>query len=69
MKEYKKVGEVSCNAGMAYFAFEPNCKELNAAVKECIRYQTQTAGVTFEQMYGLSPEETDFIDKNVRVIE
>ena len=28
-----KIGEASCNAGMAYFAFEPNCKELNAAAK------------------------------------
>lgn len=46
-----KVGEASCNAGMAYFAFEPNCKELNAAAKERIRHQTQTAGVTFELLY------------------
>lgn len=46
-----KVGEACCNAGMAYFAFEPNCKELNAAAKERIRHQTQTAGVTFELLY------------------
>lgn len=46
-----KIGEASCNAGMAYFAFEPNCKELNAAAKERIRHQTQTAGVTFELLY------------------
>lgn len=46
-----KVGEASCNAGMAYFAFEPNCKELNAAAKERIRHQTQTAGVSFELLY------------------
>lgn len=46
-----KVGEASCNAGMAYFAFEPNCKELNDAAKERIRHQTQTAGVTFELLY------------------
>ena len=46
-----KVGEASCNAGMAYFAFEPNCKELNAAAKDRIRHQTQTAGVTFELLY------------------
>ena len=36
---------------MAYFAFEPNCKELNAAAKDRIRHQTQTAGVTFELLY------------------
>ena len=29
-----KIGEASCSAGMAYFAFKPNCKELNAAAKE-----------------------------------
>ena len=46
-----KIGEASCNAGMAYFAFEPNCKELNAAAKERIRHQTQTAGVAFELLY------------------
>ena len=46
-----KIGEASCNAGMAYFAFEPNCKELNAAAKDRIRYQTQTAGITFELLY------------------
>ena len=46
-----KVGEASCNAGMAYFAFEPNCKELNTAAKERIRHQTQTAGVSFELLY------------------
>ena len=46
-----KVGEASCNAGMAYFAFEPNCKELNAAAKDRIRHQTQTAGVSFELLY------------------
>lgn len=46
-----KIGEASCNAGMAYFAFEPNCKELNTAAKERIRHQTQTAGVTFELLY------------------
>lgn len=46
-----KIGEASCNAGMAYFAFEPNCKELNAAAKDRIRHQTQTAGVTFELLY------------------
>lgn len=46
-----KIGETSCNAGMAYFAFEPNCKELNAAAKDRIRHQTQTAGVTFELLY------------------
>ena len=46
-----KIGEASCNAEMAYFAFEPNCKELNAAAKERIRHQTQTAGVTFELLY------------------
>lgn len=46
-----KIGEASCNAGMAYFAFEPNCKELNAAAKDRIRNQTQTAGVTFELLY------------------
>lgn len=45
------MGEASCNAGMAYFAFEPNCKELNAAAKDRIRHQTQTAGVTFELLY------------------
>ena len=46
-----KIGESSCNAGMAYFAFEPNCKELNATAKDRIRHQTQTAGVTFELLY------------------
>lgn len=46
-----KIGEASCNAGMAYFAFEPNCKELNADAKDRIRHQTQTAGVTFELLY------------------
>lgn len=46
-----KIGEASCNAGMAYFAFEPNCKELNAAANDRIRHQTQTAGVTFELLY------------------
>lgn len=46
-----KIGGASCNAGMAYFAFEPNCKELNAAAKDRIRHQTQTAGVTFELLY------------------
>ena len=46
-----KIGEASCNAGMAYFAFEPNCKELNTAAKDRIRHQTQTAGVTFELLY------------------
>lgn len=46
-----KIGEASCNAGMAYFVFEPNCKELNAAAKDRIRHQTQTAGVTFELLY------------------
>lgn len=46
-----KIGEASCNAGMAYFAFEPNCKELNAAAKDRIRHQTQIAGVTFELLY------------------
>lgn len=46
-----KIGEASCNAGMAYFACEPNCKELNAAAKDRIRHQTQTAGVTFELLY------------------
>lgn len=46
-----KIGEASCNAGMAYFAFEPNCKELNAAAKDRIRHQTQTSGVTFELLY------------------
>ena len=46
-----KIGEASCNAGMAYFAFELNCKELNAAAKDRIRHQTQTAGVTFELLY------------------
>lgn len=46
-----KIGEASCNAGMAYFAFEPNCKELNVAAKDRIRHQTQTAGVTFELLY------------------
>lgn len=46
-----KIGEASCNAGMAYFAFEPNCKELNAAAKDRIRHQTQTAGVSFELLY------------------
>ena len=34
-----KIGEASCNAGMTYFAFEPNCKELNAAAKDRIRHQ------------------------------
>jgi len=46
-----KIGEASCNAGMAYFAFAPNCKELNEAAKERIRHQTQTAGVSFELLY------------------
>ena len=46
-----KIGEASCNAGMTYFAFEPNCKELNVAAKDRIRHQTQTAGVTFELLY------------------
>lgn len=46
-----KIGEASCEAGMAYFAFAPNCKELNAAAKERIRRQTQTAGVGFELLY------------------
>ena len=46
-----KIGEASCNAGMAYFVFEPNCKELNVAAKDRIRHQTQTAGVTFELLY------------------
>ena len=46
-----KIGEASCNAGMAYFAFAPNCKELNDAAKERIRHQTQTAGVSFELLY------------------
>ena len=46
-----KIGETSCNAGMDYFAFEPNCKELNVAAKDRIRHQTQTAGVTFELLY------------------
>ena len=46
-----KIGEASCNAGLAYFAFEPNCKELNAAAKDRIRHQTQTAGITFELLY------------------
>ncbi len=48
MKAFLKL---SCNVGMAYFAFEPNCKELNAAAKDRIRHQTQTAGVTFELLY------------------
>lgn len=46
-----KIGEASCNAGMNYFAFEPNCKELNAAAKERIKHQTQTAGIKFELLY------------------
>ncbi len=46
-----KIGEASCNAGMAYFAFAPNCRELNEAAKERIRHQTQTAGVSFELLY------------------
>lgn len=46
-----KIGEASCNAGMTYFVFEPNCKELNVAAKDRIRHQTQTAGVTFELLY------------------
>ena len=46
-----KIGEASCKAGMAYFAFAPNCKELNEAAKERIRHQTQTAGVQFELLY------------------
>lgn len=46
-----KIGEASCNAGMTYFAFEPNCKELNVAAKDRIRHQTQTAGVSFELLY------------------
>ena len=40
-----KIGEASCNAGMAYFAFAPNCKELNDAAKERIRHQTQTEAI------------------------
>ncbi|MBR4374688.1 MAG: Eco57I restriction-modification methylase domain-containing protein [Treponema sp.] len=46
-----KIGEASCNAGMNYFAFEPNCKELNEAAKERIRHQTQTAGIKFDLLY------------------
>ncbi len=46
-----KIGEASCNAGMAYFAFAPNCRELNEAAKERIRHQMQTAGVSFELLY------------------
>ncbi len=46
-----KIGEASCNAGMAYFAFEPNCNELNIAAKKRIDQQTQTAGVSYELLY------------------
>ncbi len=49
-----KVGEASCDAGMAYFSFEPNCKELNAAAKDRIRHQTQTAGVSFDLLHAES---------------
>ncbi|WP_294430836.1 Eco57I restriction-modification methylase domain-containing protein [uncultured Treponema sp.] len=62
-----KIGEASCNAGMAYFAFEPNSKELNAAAKDRIRHQTQTAGVTFELLYT---EATAYIQgKNLIVFQ
>lgn len=47
-----KVGEASCTeAGMQYFALQPNSKMLNDAAKERIRHQTQTAGVSFELLY------------------
>ncbi|EPF47269.1 hypothetical protein HMPREF1222_01093 [Treponema vincentii F0403] len=47
-----KVGEASCaEAGMQYFALQPNSKMLNDAAKERIRHQTQTAGVSFELLY------------------
>ena len=47
-----KVGEASCTeAGMQYFALQPNSKMLNDAAKERIRHQTQTAGISFELLY------------------
>ena len=47
-----KIGEASCpDAGLQYFALQPNCKILNDAAKERIRHQTQTAGVSFELLY------------------
>ena len=47
-----KVGEASCDeAGMQYFALQPNSKMLNDAAKKRIRHQTQTAGVSFELLY------------------
>ena len=62
-----KIGEASCSAGMAYFAFKPNCKELNAAAKERIRHQTQTAGVPFELLHT---EATAYMkDKNLIVFQ
>lgn len=46
-----KIGEASCNSSDNYLALQPNCKELNAAARERINHQTQTAGIKYELLY------------------
>lgn len=46
-----KIGEASCNSSDNYLALQPNCKELNAAARERINHQTQTAGIKYELLH------------------
>lgn len=46
-----KIGEASCNSSDNYLALLPNCKELNAAARQRINEQTQTAGVKYELLH------------------
>ena len=46
-----KIGEASCNSSANYLALQPNSKELNAAARERINHQTQTAGIKYELLH------------------
>lgn len=46
-----KIGEASCNFSPNYLALQPNCKELNAAARQRINEQTQTAGIKYELLH------------------
>lgn len=46
-----KIGEASCHSAANYLALQPNCKELNAAARERINHQTQTAGIKYELLH------------------
>lgn len=46
-----KIGEASCKFSPNYLALQPNSTELNAAARERINHQTQTAGVRYELLH------------------